>query len=1101
MPHPDSLVLKQSTEPTGSDQKKPILIPKASFTAFRLAYLPATEVNELSTSVFLGRIPDVWVGGPHTNFVFGAVSKARKKFRRRFRQASLTVSQSVRWFLTRPDLQSDEENVLEDEDEGEFNFFQRENKGMEQKFHQAFEMEEKLLQQKEMEKNSGYSGATGELPEQNKNHTGSSTFLRQTSQNLQGFDPDSDEDAFEGEFVLNKRLDTDAASLESWESAVSSSLQSFLPNPEPNKTWDSLKLPTISVGETEAVTAKNCQSTSRSSKYNGQNISNGNLPKISVTHLPKIVTTPSRFSSVSPQMSASSFLSADPKVKFQIGRISTRKSQMSFAAPQPAQTDVSGLLDKQYVRAERDHEKMRERLRVLATKSTGRARNAGSKFKLKVIDTIMASYKAGQVIRVDRMLVLVEKSLLKRVVVHNEGELGETRVVDRWKEYYVVLRKAKLLRLEVQLFEVSSGLTFEGKPEHRIVLNDQLKADFYSASDKTMSLVEKVEDGTMVYIFCAKYSLAAYKWLFIIKELIHDTLVPVINVKVEGLDMQFKIEIPSDMLRASMKPLKVLTLTEQEKGYEIQYGEILEYLKEKLMHSLENIRDKHEKVNLWLLDNPQAWFCFKIYDRVEWAAVANSRTFFIQTQLQSAFSVLEFRQVTRTPMIANTESGETFKRPSPIEGFLARVTNISGLEYSNLRPFYRVQYFYTAEGTLFFSQIFKGTPPSPQNEFMKECDRELVRGKLPEIYYKMSFPLDKNDHVAWLDSPDFQRFDKEAVEEFERKVQQVIKSDAMIDLLSVKQVNALPMDSIIAHHRYFQSFLWYSAPHIIEDEDIMDCAFEIVLLNGSKLKLMAPSRVIRDEWVERLTAHVEFWKSVRTEDVLHQIETRKTNRAKLGISEYVDSNVSSETKELETKVAIGNSRLFNTSAFAMATPVLASGYLFLKYKKHANFNQYYVVLCPGYVVIFTLFQRSKVTGMWKKTPYFRHYLTLLLSQCYIYAGSTTWQDLVESSDFTAPGKNDLPRSYSDGWKSSEEDTQRCFTLWFGMKRKLRHAPSADTEFHKRMGDKSIQNPGLTTMVRKLGITGKKMVFLARSRQEREEWVYKILLEINRFSRA
>lgn len=1070
--------------------------------------MPAIEVNELSTSVFLGRIPDVWVGGPHTNFVFGAVSKARKKFRRRFKQASLTISQSVRWFLTRPDLQSDEENILEDEDDGDFNFFQRENKGMEQKFQKAFEMEETLLQQKEMEEKTGNSLAKHKLSEQNKNHTGSSTSLRRSSRNLPIFDPNSDEDAFEGEFVLNKRLDTDAASLESWESAVSSSLQSFLPNPEPNKTWESLKLPTISMGESEAVMAKNCQSTSRSSMHDRANISNGNLPKISVSHLlkisvshlPKIVTTPSRFSSVSPQKSALSFLSA-PQVKFQIGRISTRKSQMSFAAPQPAQTDVSGILDKQYVRAEKDHEKMRERLRVLATKSTGRARNAGSKFKLKVIDTIMASYKAGQVIRVDRMLVLVEKSLLKRVVVHTERELGETRVVDRWKEYYVVLRKTKLLNLEVQLFEASSGLTFDGKPEHRIVLNDQLKADFYSASDKTMSLVEKVEDGTMVYIFCAKYSLAAYKWLFIIKELIHDTFVPVINVKVEGLDMQFKIEIPSDMLRASMQPLKVLKLIERKKGYGIQYGEILEFLKEKLMHALENIRDKNEKVNLWLSENPQAWFCFKIYDRVEWAAVANSRTFFIQTQLQSAFSVLEFRQVTRTPMITNTATGGTLKRPSPIEGFLARVTNISGLEYSNLRPFYRVQYFYTAEGILFFCQIFKGTPPSPQNEFMNECDRELVRGKLPEIYYKMPFPLDKNEHVAWLDSPEFQNFDREAVEEFERKVQQVIKSDAMIDLISVKQVNALPMDSIIAHHQYFQSFLWYSAPHIIEDEDIMDCAFEIVLLNGSKLKLMAPSRMIRDEWVERLTAHVEFRKRVRTEDVSHQIKTRKTNRTKLGISEYVDSNVSSETKELETKVAIGNSRLFNTSAFAMATPVLASGYLSLKYKKHANFDQYYVVLCPGYVVIFTLYQRSKVTGMWKKTPYFRHYLTLLLSQCYIYAGSTTWQDLVESSDFTAPGKNDLPRSYSDGWKSSEEDTQRCFTLWFGMKRKLRYAPSADTEFHKRMGDKSIQNPGLTTMVRKLGITGKKMVFLARSRQEREEWVYKILLEINRFSKA
>lgn len=1082
--NPVSLVSKQGTHPPQELPSEPITIPKASFTAFRLAHSPANEVSELSTSVFLGRIPDVWVGGPHTNFVFDAVSRARKKVKRRFKSASLAVSQSVRWFQTRPDLQSDEERTIEEDGDTDFNFFHRKNHGMEEKFREAYAMEENL---EENEAEKMFLGGAGDVSRerlQSEQLPGSSASFQLNGARDHDHDSESDEDAFEGEFVLNRRLDTDAASLETWDSAASPSLRSFLPIPEYLRKLHDSKLPSIMVAPNEPVDSPQFEPI-------------GKIP-LRALFRASVNTSPPR-STASSVLSPSSL--GDQRVKFNVERIMSRRSKMSFAAPQPAQTQIQGFLDAQYVKAEKDHNRMRERLRVLAAKSTGRARTAGSKFKLKMIDTIMASYKAGEVIRVDRMLVLIEKSLSKRLVVHNEGELGDTRVLDRWREYYTVLRKTKTLRLEIQLFDVSDSLDFDGKPEQTILLTDHLKADFYSLSDKTISLVEKVDDGTMLYTFCAKYATSAYKWLFIIKELTHDTMVPMINVKIEGLNMQFEIDVPKHVLRTSMTPPKELTLVQEEKGYHIQHGEILEYIRVKLLNSLEESRHKLQDVDLWLKNNPQPWFCFKIYDRLEWVAI-NSRVFFIQSQLHSSTSVLEFRQVSRTPRISQTQEGENLERPHPCEGFLARVTNISGSEFSNLRPFYRVQYFYTAEGILFFSQIFKATPPSPENEFINEdADREEVRDKLPELFYKIPFPLDSGDHVPWLNSPDFEKYDRQAVEEFERKVQQVIKSDAMIDLTSVKEVKALPLESIIAHHRYIQSFLWYSAPHIIEEEDIIDCAFEIVLVNGSRLKLMAPSKMIRDEWVTRLTAHTKFWKSVKTEDVLTQVDVRKTNSTTLGVSEYVDSNITNQTKELEMKLAIGNARLFNTSAYAMATPVLASGYLYLKYKKHANFNQYFVVLCPGHVVIFTLFQRSKITGMWKKTPYFQHYLTLQLSQCYIYAGATTWQDLVESSDFTAPGKNDLPRSYSDGWKSSEEDTQRCFTLWFGTKRKLCHGSETDTEFQKRMGDRAIQNPGLATMVRKLGMTGKKIVFLARSRQEREEWVYKILTEINRFSRG
>ena len=45
----------------------------------------------------------------------------------------------------------------------------------------------------------------------------------------------------------------------------------------------------------------------------------------------------------------------------------------------------------------------------------------------------------------------------------------------------------------------------------------------------------------------------------------------------------------------------------------------------------------------------------------------------------------------------------------------------------------------------------------------------------------------------------------------------------------------------------------------------------------------------------------------------------------------------------------------------------------------------------------------------------------------------------------------------------------------------------------------MKNPGMVTMIRKLGITGKSIMFTANSRQERDRWTMCILSEMDRLT--
>lgn len=779
----------------------------------------------------------------------------------------------------------------------------------------------------------------------------------------------------------------------------------------------------------------------------------------------------------------------ETKVHFDESVKKSEKKDMNFIAPVPECGARQTELDDEIITAEKKRYRTLAYIRSLAGGRKGPLRLNGRKKKSKVVRKIVKSFKPGEIVQVNKMLAQMRKAdSYSSVEQYTEMCSIDTRITDRWREYYVVLRKTDSASspLVVQLYDINKQKDLERKADHQLALTEEATAGFFSNSDKTISIVVPTGSGLRIAILNARFETLAFRWLYLLKEIVADEVSTAFNIAVPGLDLKVRLFLPEEISSKIANPCHLLKVEPLKKGYQVHNEPAQEFLKSRVLENIKAMAQLHEPARKWLEESWDPWFCFRFYDRLEWVG-ADSQLFFVQNKIHNGKLQLELRHRSRPPLSVSDEVRK-MTRPYPVEGFLARITDTAGKEVSHLRYFYKILYFCTVEHMLFFTKFFKAAPPSEFCAFnYDDPEKAKAAGQIHGVYTSDPFQVDAEGHVPWLGSKEFESKDRHVIEEFQRRILQVATAEAVIDLMEVRSIKALPF-KISLHNHYFHSLLWHSSPTIVEEEELLDCGFEIELYNGSTFKVMASSSVMRDEWVRRLLDISNFYKAARDEQLKEIKKVRQANIDKLHIREYIDSNIINEYHGYETNLALAQTQMFDRTALAMESCVLHSGYLFQKHKKHASFSNFYVTLCPGYLILFTLAKRSLSTGMLKDTPCYEHYLSIPVSECYIYAGNLTDEDLIHTREENiGPWVGHAPRIYPDGWRSSEEDTQLCFTLWFGRKRKLRR--NLDI----------AKNPHMVTMIRKLGITGKSMVFMARSRQEREAWVQRIHLEINRFS--
>lgn len=1128
-----------STSP--SEPLERVQIHRLSFTAFRLIYAPSDEVNHLAKSIFIGRIPDPWFSSESTSSIFGIIKRLRTAVTSLVRDQSATIEKSVRFYATGPAQQPETaENIDAEgnmEDTKLLGKYARLNKKLASAFRDAYLSYCGAGSEDEFEESDTQSSLDGDesvdngevlivvdspdsgsaisstneiwtMPTRNMlantrtpilgdsvGMSRSGSELDDSISSSQYEDARSSDGAQEdssimkdGYFILPEHK-TDKQELQAFdaEAEILSSHSRSSPCGSPRSSLDPggerLDDPTDESKESASIVTPRIFKPLRAPEPSGFVVRKftSSLETVAAPGEERLPAGPESALRVLSPSKEFKQVTFEPQVL-----LNSRKSRIDFATPAPEPETVQDQLNDEYITAEKRHMRAMKKILVLASSSKQSAKHRGTRIWAHV-DNLLGRFQPSEIVYVDKMEVMMAKTSRRcNLKEYSDYNLTDFRIVQRWHEQYMVIRRTNSVTepVEIQFYEVHDKQDFEEKPEQVIGLHLQTRAEFLSTLDKTIILWDASGIETRVFFVNARYSSTAYKWLFMIHQLNGRLHAPTINATIVGADLTVNARLPLAEFYDEMP--EELELEVFESGYRPIQNAAFESLRQNFTQRLQSLRNFKEVLRL--LENPRNMgFAFKFYDRLEWAP-DHPVTFMLATQLLRKRAVLELRRTSRTKTRLSLPSGKVIERPVPIEGFLGRITNTAGEQYSNLRAFYRIQYFFVEGPLLFFSQMFKAVPPSPENEFNKDnTDKLAVALQLPEVYLKDPFNIDSSGHIPWIGTPDFDKFDSLALEEFERRIYQIFKSDALVDLTLVREVRAIPYEDIPAHHLYFQSFIWYLSPKTIEDEAIMDSGFELILANGSRVQLLAPTRSARDEWVKRIAEIVMYWREHAKYDSLTSLEVRKHNLHHLKIDEFVDSNGEVEPGGLEARQAIPNENLFSISALAMDTSILKLGYLFLKHRKHGNFVQYFVILCPGYVKIYSLFQRSKLTLRWKRTPYFEHYMSVPLAECYIHSGALTEHDLIDRRDTTAPGENQLPRLYDDGWRSSEEDTKRCFVLRFADQQTVKGAP---------MGSK---NPGRIHTWRKLGFSGKRLVFLARSRLEKESWVLRLLIEANRLT--
>ncbi|KAK6460502.1 Pleckstrin homology domain-containing protein [Scheffersomyces coipomensis] len=779
-------------------------------------------------------------------------------------------------------------------------------------------------------------------------------------------------------------------------------------------------------------------------------------------------------------------------------------SRLTSTVPTPEH-----FIDDDYVTedssAKRERLNFMSKLHNFSSTSRRKAKDKSSRIKAKIHQNLLKNYEAGEIFKVDKVLTLikfVEKSNL--MSSFNEDEPCDSRIYERRKECIIMLRRGLNTQspIIVQMYDIHS-VSHESKkdPDFSFPLLDIVGAHYYSEFDKSVYLSMPQENGVLIFILKFHDTFAATSWLYFIKQALGHELDSIFHINLPDLKLSLDIEIPKHVMEEYTSPSqkKHTTLKRIDNDYRVGYDPIFEYL-------IDFINRELCKMGFETLvkETKRFWFCFRHYDRIDWVQ-NNSELFFMQHQMLSSKFQLELRSIG-----INSEQDELLgTEPSSIEGFLVRLTNTAGKKKSFLRSFHKISYFYTCDSLLFFTKYYRAVPPSPDNIFMEsEESYERVAHTIPEIYQHSpcDINVDENGKLPFKNKDEFIHKDEIALTELGRRSSQLIKAEAMIDLSLVKEIRSIPMSKITGTQKLLMCVLYYSDSSLVDKESIVDSGFEIEMTNGSVLRLQAPSCCVRDEWVKRLIGLCKYWKLYKRNQLEKVVVIRKMNQESLHIDEYGDSNIDREANDLDFARSYADPTIHGFEAISINKCILISGYLFQKSKKHSNFNQFYVILCPGFLVLFSIFRRSKKSGTWKQTASFDHFLTIPISSCYLYSGISTSIDLLERSKEIQPQnpeRHSLPRLYPDGWKSSEEEQIRCFTLWFGSKRGIMGYEKAISKYNPedriKIGsfDSSEKNPNLAKLVSKVGLTGRSIVFMARSRQEREMWVSKIQSELDR----
>ncbi|GAA6058879.1 hypothetical protein JCM10212_002823 [Sporobolomyces blumeae] len=261
-------------------------------------------------------------------------------------------------------------------------------------------------------------------------------------------------------------------------------------------------------------------------------------------------------------------------------------------------------------------------------------------------------------------------------------------------------------------------------------------------------------------------------------------------------------------------------------------------------------------------------------------------------------------------------------------------------------------------------------------------------------------------------------------------------------------------------------------------------SFIAVTRMGRKAKFECHSIGVRDEWVERLNALIRYWTIRDRADAVAQMELSPSGSLvdKLPPARSGDEHVTPPPTREELLSSALLATVYNWCILDGCRAILKSSTLHIKKELRGTFRKRHVLLLPGTLIEFNVYDRD-MHGQPLPSPYHRRKFTLSLRDCYVYSGSLTSAFLAGSTNTAAwepanGNQHRFPRCYTatDGLRTVDDEEDCTFVI-------VRTKHGGDGK-HKKLNSKGVVR-----------------VYRARSKLERDQFVYTLNSAIERLLRA
>jgi len=760
--------------------------------------------------------------------------------------------------------------------------------------------------------------------------------------------------------------------------------------------------------------------------------------------------------------------------------------------------------------------------------------------RLSVRGTFRSSkIKEGEVLKMDRMLVRIDVTRQTLGMDFDEKISAgvEAKTLDKWREFMVVCRKhAKedadtvLQFYQTRVIAASSADVGKAKkkPKVELLLSSQrVRANLYSSLDKTLCVWTAGKGRTTIYYLQPQSGAASVEWYTFLRGVLGFRRTKTLQVNVPDLDVSLRLDDPFRSLEGSE------LLAEAARGDDDALAKAVDEEKgaagaivARCIRMLAESSEWADILKAWAQHGPigLAW---KRYDRLEWVHGAIEQRMYGTIAMIKTHD-LELRPKHHYPLSTKTHKGKILEEPTPVEGFLIRLTSQKGAERRLGKMVYKRLYFMTQNQYLLFlrpGQAIPPSPPKPQASAKAPVPlNKQPASQVPLTYAVDPYPLDDQNRISWLDTEDVlpaaeqEGHDADAAAEADRNVKMLLGCDGFIDLCDVKHIRKMHRgamaedqnldDGSEVDFEVSSNLRQQSSPRNDGDTSSIDDdrTFEILMSNGLIVRLQAFSKETKTEWMRCLRALVRYWKDRCREDIDLFKSVRQQNLDTLQIDEAAEALVGSFAYKWEVSQSYASPTLYNMCGIAQCRTIHLSGSLFRKPRRHATFTRCHVILSHGHLLIFQDVLRSR-SGKRLVSIHHERIASIDLKGCYLYSGLLTENDLLYQNrtfDSNQPGHHALPRIYlEDGWTSTDEDAMTTFVIWHAKSKSWFRSSQfvddvrlqEDTEERDRRKGRKTK----LTRVSQLGSTGRSVAFKARSRAERDHWVMGIQVEIERLS--